>query len=107
MNKDDILELSRKENKGQDLYVAEVNENATKVSSNVGILFATVLFIVHYLAKGEYNLGLYSVILVISTTTFTVKAVYLKRKMDIVLAVLFTILALAVTAVYLYQIIAG
>lgn len=107
MNKDDILELSRKENKGQDLFVAEVNENATKVSSNVGILFATVLFIVHYLVKGEYNLALYSVILVISTTTFTCKAVYLKRKKDIVLAILFGIVALAVTAVYLYQIIAG
>jgi len=107
MNKDDILEMSRKENKGQDLFVAKVNENAATISSIVATLFATVLFIVQCLVKGEYNLALYAVMLVIGAATFTSKAVFLKRKRDIVLAILFSIATLAVTAVYLYQMIAG
>ena len=107
MNKDDILEMSRKENRGQDLFVAKVNENAATISSIVATLCATDLFIVQCLVKGEYNLALYSVMLVIGAATFTSKAVFLKRKRDIVLAILFSIATLAVTAVYLYQMIAG
>ena len=107
MNKDDILEMSRKENRGQDLFVAKVNESSATISSIIATLFATVLFIVQCLVKGEYNLALYSVMLVIGAATFTSKAVFLKRKRDIVLAILFSIATLAVTAVYLYQMIAG
>lgn len=107
MNKDDILEMSRKENRGQDLFVAKVNESSATISSIIATLFATVLFVVQCLVKDEYNLALYAVMLVIGAGTFTSKAVFLKRKRDIVLAILFSVATVIVTAIYLYQMIAG
>lgn len=107
MNKDDILEKSRKENKDQDLFAAQVNTSAATISLIVASLLATILFVVQFLVKHEYNLALYAVMLVIGAATFISKAVFLRRKRDIMLAILFGIATLVLIAVCLWQMIAG
>ena len=100
MNKDAILAKSREENKNRDLYVEQVTANANSVSSLVTLLFATTLFLIQSFVKNEFNYGLYAIVLCSSTVVFTVRAIRLKRKRDILFAVLFTLATLIFTALF-------
>ena len=102
MNKDDILAKSRKENKDRDLYVMEVNTSAATIGSITATALATVLFVVQHVLGGGWNLALYAVIVGIGATTFITKAFFLKRKLDIVLAVIFSLATLALSIIHIY-----
>lgn len=107
MNKEDILAKSRKENKDKDLFEAEVNTNAATIGSITASLLATVFFLVQFFIKSEWNLALYAVVLAIGTSTFTCRAVFLKRKRDMALTVLFGAATIILTIIHFYKMIVG
>lgn len=107
MNKEDILAKSRKENKDKDLYEAEVNSNAATIGSITATVLATVFFVVQHLLGGGWNLALYAVIVGIGATTFVTKAIFLKRKMDIILAIIFSLATLMLSIIHIYGLSVG
>lgn len=97
MNKDEILAKSRKENKNKDLAEMEVMYQAGSHASRVGAL---VCCLISLLSSTVAHAMLYSPWIIyfsILTTQWFVRFVKMKRKSDLVLAILFfslTILAL-------------
>ena len=91
MNKEEILKKSRKENKNRDIFESEVVKNGGNVGALTAAILATVFFVVQILVGKGMNYGLYAVVSSILAAGFVVKAVRLKRKHEIVVAVIYTV----------------
>ncbi len=107
MKREEILERSRNENKNADLYEKEVLIQAGNVGGGVGAILCAVLFAAQGLLGGGANCGLWAIMLSIQAATFAVKAVKLRRKHEIALAVVDALLALAMVALHIHSLIAS
>lgn len=101
MNKDEILSRSRQENKDRDLYEAEVSLNAGNAASLTAILLATVFFVTQLVVGGGWNLGFYAIVFSIGATNFVIKAVRLKRKRYLLLAIVYTLITVILSVFHL------
>lgn len=107
MERDEILEKSRDEFHDRDVFENQVLQQAGNVGAAAAVILSTVLFIVQICVGGGINYGLYAVVFTIFAGTFVVKAVKLKRRHEIGLAVLYSCFALALTAAQLYELLSG
>jgi hypothetical protein len=103
MNKEEILAKSRQENKSQDLY-----EDAIKIQAgNIGTIAAAsvclILLVARMILGQDLDLGLCAMIFVSNAVNFIFKAIKLKRKHEIIFAIIYTIFALGTTAQYIYN----
>ena len=105
MTKEEILKKSRKENANADLYGKEVSDKSFSIGAVVGISVALILFIVQAAIEQEMNYGLYATAISIYAVQYIIQSVKLKRKVDIVKAVLYTIGALAAIAAHIINIV--
>lgn len=105
MNKEDILERSRKENKNQDVFEKEVMKEGGNIGAIVAAILATIFFVIQ-IALGEgMNYGLYAVVFSILATGFVVKAIRLKRVHEIVVAIIYIVAVLLFTMAHICQLI--
>lgn len=80
MKKEDILEMSRKENKNKDLYEAEIEVKGSKIATIVMLLLATVYYCYEiFTAKGQ-NITLYSLITIYCAVIYGYKAIKFKKR---------------------------
>jgi len=103
MNKEEILEKSRNENKNQDIYEKEILKNGTNIGAGVAAVLATVFFIIQIFVGKGMNYGLYAIVFSIPATEFVVKAVKLKRKHEIIISVLYVIAVILFSAAHIYN----
>ncbi|MGN1249700.1 MAG: DUF6442 family protein [Candidatus Spyradocola sp.] len=103
MQKEEILEKSRRENKNQDPYEKQVITAGGNAGAIAAAVLATVFFVAQILTGGGINYGLYAVVFVIPATGFTVKAIRLRRRHEIVVAVIYWVAVLLFSAAHLYQ----
>ncbi|SDS49380.1 hypothetical protein SAMN05444162_1592 [Paenibacillaceae bacterium GAS479] len=101
INKDDILSKSRKENKDKDLYKIEVQTKAGNIGSITAIFLATLFFVIQSLTGQGFDFGLYAIIFSVSAAGFIFKAVRMKHRLDIVLALIFTLTTLTLSVVHI------
>ena len=87
MKKEEILELSRKENKNKDLAYIEVENKAYNLAANALFVLTAIYFVLEIALKDEINYGLYSLIALFSTTVYGVKAKYSKNKICIIASI--------------------
>ncbi|WMJ88098.1 DUF6442 family protein [Anaerocolumna sp. MB42-C2] len=102
MNKDEILSKSRKENRDKDLFEREVLVISGNVGGIVATLLATIFFVMQRLVGDEFDYGLYAVIVSVSAGGFILKAIRMKRKRDIVLALIYTLATFVLSFVHIY-----
>lgn len=102
INKDEILARSRKENKDKDLFAIEVQIFAGHIGSIAAILLATVFVITQSLMGERFDFGLYAIILSVSAVGFIYKAMRLKRRRDITLAIVYSLATLILSVVHMY-----
>lgn len=107
MNKEEILEKSRSENKDQDLYEKEVMKDASQAGVLTAGVLATIFFIIQIFAGGGMNYGLYSIVFAINSATFIYKAIKLKRKHEIFVAIAYTLLTLVFASAHIYNLVTG
>lgn len=81
MEKDQILEKSRKENKNRDIYEKEILKEGRNIGAATAGILATVFFVIQILTGGGINYGLYAVVFSIPAAAFTVKAFRMKKSM--------------------------
>lgn len=105
MDKEKILELSREENKNQDIYEKEVLVSGYKYSCIVAAVLATVFFILQIFAGGGMNYGLYAVVFAMPMAGFWVKYIKMHRKHELLVAILYTICVVFMSAGYIYSLI--
>lgn len=107
MDKEDILSKSRKENKDRDLYNEEISVGAGVISSFIALFLATAFFVLNAVINQENNWGLYAIVVSFGATNFIVRAVRLKRKCDIVFAIIYTVATLVLTVIHISQIVSA
>lgn len=107
MNKEEILEKSRAENKNKDIYEQEVLRQAGNIAAVVMLALATVFFVVQIFVGGGMNWGLWALVFSGCMTTFWVKYIRLRRRHELVMAILYTIITVSLSVGYIYDLIAS
>ncbi len=80
MDKERILESSRLENKGKDMYALKVEADACKVASIVMVLMAFAYFTYEIVTGRGSNPAFYSLITVFNCVMFGYKAMKVEEK---------------------------
>lgn len=101
MDKDTILAKSREDHKNQDLYKAEVEIRAGTTGMIAATALATVFFVVQFFAGKGANLGLYAILFSVGAAQFIVKALRFRQTRMVVLAVVYTAMTLAASALHI------
>lgn len=105
MEKEEILEKSRKENRNKDMYEQEILKQGNAVANFVMIVLATVLFAVQIFCGGGINYGIYAIVFSGSMAVFWVKWLKLRQRHEFVMAFFYTIIVLAFSAAHIYHLI--
>ncbi|MDE6664185.1 MAG: hypothetical protein K2K46_12710 [Lachnospiraceae bacterium] len=105
MNKEEILEMSRAENKNKDIYEQEVLKQASTAALIVMPALAAIFFAAQIFVGGGTNWGLWAIVFSANMTTFWVKYVKLRRKHELVLAIAYTVLVSAMSGCHIYNLI--
>lgn len=101
MKKEEILELSRKENKNKDLAYIEVDNKAYKLAAMAMFVLTAFYFVLEIALKDEINYGWYSLIALFSTVVNGIRAGYSKNKICIFSTIAWGILTIVFTCYYI------
>lgn len=105
MNKEEILAKSRNENKNVDEFEKEVLKQAGNAGCITAAIVTFILFILELFIKNHTNYGLWAILFSILSAQFIVKAIKLKRKHEIAIAICYPILTLCLIAAYILDIV--
>lgn len=105
MNREEILKKSRAENKNKDIYEQEILKQANTSAVIVMLVLATVFFVTQVLIGGGTNWGFWALVLSVFMTTFWVKYIKLRRKHELVIAIVYTIIVSTMSIVHIYNLI--
>ena len=95
MNKEEILQASRKENKNKDIYELEVINKGQRIGGLIAISAAFALLILERVILDiGTNYGYFCIIMSAGAGLWIYKAVKLKRKHEILLAVLWSVMGI-------------
>lgn len=105
MNKDDILARSRAENRGTDAYEAQILEKAGRLSAQVGMLACCLIAAASVWVTGRVNNACWIIYFSIHATLFWVKYRSLRRRHELLLAVVSTAVGLLFTGLFIREMI--
>ena len=105
MNKEEILEMSRAENKNKDFYELEVLKQSGTSTVIVMMALAAIFFSAQIFVGGGTNWGLWAIVFSANMTTFWVKYIKLRRKHELVLAIAYTALVSAMSGCHIYNLV--
>lgn len=105
MKKEEILAKSRSENKEKDLFERDVQIKAGNVGACTATVLATIFFVVQILVGRGMNYGLYAILFSVLATGYIVKSINMKRRREIVFAVILTVVTLLFSAAHIYTLI--
>lgn len=103
MNRDEVLERSRMENKNQDIYEKEVIKEGGNYGSIVAAILATVFFVIQIFLGGGTNYGLYAIVFSIPMTGFITKYKRLRRKHELFIAIFYIIVVVLFSVAHIYN----
>ncbi|MBQ3915904.1 MAG: hypothetical protein II690_04880 [Ruminococcus sp.] len=97
MNKDEILAMSREENKDKrkDPYELEIASKSSNVALVVSAIIAGILYLMEMVVTGNENYSLWSVLCTMDAVIYMYRGIKLKNKMSIFCGILWLILAIA------------
>ena len=75
MNKEEILEKSRAENKKKDIYELEIEAKALQVGGAIVVTIISILFLTELILTGLTNFGFYIVIAAFNGGFYTYQAI--------------------------------
>lgn len=107
MNREEILEKSRAENKNRDIYEQEVLKQANAIAVVVMMILATVFFAAQIFVGGGTNWGIWALVFSANMTTFWVKYTKLRRRHELVMAIVSTAIVAIFSAEHIYHLIAS
>lgn len=100
MNKEEILEKSRKENKNEDLVRADIERKAGVITMITITILSLVFYTLGITLKGEKNEGWFAIIAVYNAILCMYKGIALKNKTNIVAGVIWGILTIVCIILY-------
>lgn len=105
MNKDDILEKSRRENKGPDEMEQYVMAAAGKIAAKVGMLVCCIVAILQVIFTDAISFESWMIYFSILATTFLVKYIKLHSKHELWVAVLYTVLFIMFAVLFILRLV--
>ncbi len=102
MKKEEILEMSRKENKNKDMYEIQIENNGCKMAAIAMLILATIYYCYEiFTAKGQ-NITLYSLITIYCAVIYGYKGIkFEKNKMfNIICSIIWAILTIVLVLQY-------
>ncbi|MBD5521780.1 MAG: hypothetical protein HDR03_11300 [Lachnospiraceae bacterium] len=105
MNKEEILEMSRAENKNKDIYELEVLKQSGTSTVIVMMALAAIFFSAQIFVGGGTNWGLWAIVFSANMTTFWVKYIKLRRKHELLMAIAYTVLVSAMSGCHIYNLV--
>ena len=102
MKKEEILEMSRKENKNKDMHEIEVENNGCKIAAIAMLLLATVYYCYEiFTAQGE-NITLYSLITIYCAIIYGYKGIKIEKNkiLNISSSIIWSILTILLVLEY-------
>lgn len=105
MNREEILEKSRQENKNKDVYEQELVKEGGNYGAMVAALLASIFFIVQIFVGLGQNYGLYAVVMSIPMTNVINKYRRQKKMQELVLAILYVFVVLMFSLVHMYNLV--
>jgi len=103
MNREEILEKSRQENKNQDEMERDALAKAGQRACAVGGIVCALIIIFEALFVGQVNMSTWAVYLSMTGTMLLVKYTKLKKKHELVFGLMQLALALAFLVMYVIQ----
>lgn len=94
MDKNKILEQSRKQNKSRDPFEQEVIAKGSALAYSVGLLICTMFFMLETLINHHQNYSLMAIWISMEATLYIFKYVKLRKKADLTFAIIFTVCSL-------------
>lgn len=107
MNKEEILEKSRKENRNKDIYEEELIKQGSAIVNIVMVILATVFFVIQVFTGGGINYGLYAIVFCHSMVLSWIKWRKLRQRQQFLLSLLYTVSVLLFSIVHIYTLITG
>ena len=107
MNKEEILEKSRAENRNRDIYEQEILKQASAGSVIVMLVLSVVFFAAQIFVGGGTNWGVWALVFSTHMTTFWVKYWRLRRGHELVMALIYTALVALFSGGHIYHLIAS
>lgn len=104
MDKNEILEKSRNENKNADPYETEVSAKALSNGMWSAFLVCVILTFIKFIKEDKLDFSIVAMLWVLNAVAYTYKAVKLKEKKLVTSAVCFDIVAVIWTAAAVLQI---
>ena len=105
MEKEEILNASRNENKKKDLVEIEIENKAVKIAALGLLILSTVFYVVEIMLNGVNNYGWYAMIALYCAIGFGFKAIKLKKKINIINAIIWSIVTIICAYSYIQNII--
>lgn len=107
MNREEILERSRKENKNQDIYEKEIIIQGNRYACIAAAVLATVFFVIQIFTGGGMNYGLYAVVFSMPIAGFWRKYNKMHKKHELLVAICYTIGVLLFSVAHIYELISA
>ena len=101
MDKDEILERSRKEHKDRDFVEIEALSNISAIALSVGVILCSLLSTLHLIFKETVDCGAWTVMFGILSTIMLVKFAKLRRRHELVLGLFYLVSAICFFLGYL------
>lgn len=94
MNKEEILEASKKENKKRDYFSMETERNGAVIASAAMVLLAFIYYTYDIVKNGESNPAFYSFIAIYNAVLYGYRAIKMeqRRKLSIITSAVWTLL---------------
>ena len=89
MDKDEILERSRKENKDRDFVEDEALAQASKIAITVGAFVCGLLTIIQSISQNRIDYGVWTLMFSILATMMLVKFVRLRKRHELVTGLIY------------------
>lgn len=103
MNKEEILEKSRSENKNKDLYELEVDMKSKKYGAYLAVIIIIIFYLLELSTVGAINHRLMSILFAFGFAQSSIRAYHFKNKMDIINAVLAGLLTISHTIAHIFN----
>lgn len=107
MDKEEILAKSRRENKNRDFEEMQVLTWAIGIATRIGLLICCLLSVLEVLFRDRVNTASYTIFFGILATTMLLKYAKLRRKHELLVAVLYLALFVFFFVLHLRSLIGG
>ena len=107
MNREELLEKLRMENREADPYEEEVCRFGWKIGAIGALVLAFVSFLLEFFLRGKFNIGVFLVFETLLTLNYTLRAIKLRRTFDIIMAIIYGCVLVGLAVVYAFAICYG